>query len=191
MDQGELPGPRRRKSALSSTKRAAIITTLVILIDVIKTIALYIAQRPAALAGRLAAMLPRCSRRRDYSMPRRPQARDWWEVVVPHMRINDKRRFIRNFRVPPCVVDEIVQLAEQHPTFNISDHNHDHAVSVAKKVHMVLWRLGRPATVTDCHELFGVSEGFVDKWTEIVLHFIVSQFGHRLYKREFNSQSPM
>lgn len=110
---------------------------------------------------------------------------------MPDMRINDRVRFIRNFRVPPVVVDEIVKLAEEHPTFKVSDSNQSRAASVAKKVHMALWRLGRPATVSDCHELWGVSEGFVDKWTEIVLDFIVSHFGDRLYKREFNSPSPM
>ena len=72
---------------------------LVTLINPYQTIALYIAQRPAASTARLAA-LPQCSRR-DYSKPRRPQARDWWEVVVPDMRINDR----------PVVVDEIVKLA--------------------------------------------------------------------------------
>ena len=50
---------------------------------------------------------------------------------------------------------------------------------------MALWRLGRPASVNDCVELFGVSEGFVDLWTDRVLKFIRDVFGRRLYGREW------
>lgn len=49
---------------------------------------------------------------------------------------------------------------------------------------MGLWRLGRPATLSDCGELFGLSDGFVDHWTPIVLHFIRDNFGDRLWKSE-------
>ena len=177
------PSPPRARSTIKSPLRAAAIAILVHFIGVIKAVALYIARRPSATVAQLAALFQACSRR-DYSLPRRPKTKDWWEKVVPDMRLNHRRRYIRNFRVPPCVMDEIVGCALQHPYFMTSDSNAARAIDVSKKVHMALWRLGRPATVADCGELFGVSDGFVEKWTPIVLYFIYIKFGDRIWKRE-------
>jgi len=189
MEHHEHDVPPRTRSASKSSARRDVIAALVALIAYVRVLALYIARRPAVIAGGLAALVPLCCTRRDYTKPRRPKTRDWWDDVVPDMRQNDRRRYIRSFRVPPCVVDEIVRKAEDHPHFRSSDINQGRAVSVSKKIHMGLWRLGRPATVNDCGELFGLSDGFVDKWTPIVLHFIFDNFGDRLWKREWEGKS--
>jgi len=94
--------------------------------------------------------------RRDYTQPRRYAAREWWEEVVPRM---DDKRYVRNFRVPRSVMNEIIERAEQHPWFQVAQNNVGRAISTAKKVSMAIWRLGRSATIGDCSELFGMSEG--------------------------------
>ena len=122
--------------------------------------------------------------RRVYCQPRRVFSPSWWTSVVLHFRAVDERRFVRNFRIPSIVMDEEVAAAEVNPAFTVSSRVSGRVDSTSKKVHMVIWRLGRPATVADCSELFGVSEGFVSKWTVIVLRFIKDVFGHRLWGRK-------
>ena len=94
--------------------------------------------------------------RRDYSQPRRMFALQWYESVVPYFRAIDERRFVRNFRIPSILMDEIVSLAEQDPEFAIAARGLRYAESTAKKVHIAMWRLGRAASVSDCCEAFGV-----------------------------------
>ena len=55
------------------------------------------------------ADVARANSRRDYGAARRFQAREWWDRAVPEMRLNDHKRYVRNFRVPPSVVDELVE----------------------------------------------------------------------------------
>lgn len=154
----------------------------------VRGVALYIEHQTNAVVtavGLVAAAGPaRRTRRRSYRRPPLPKARDWWDRVVPYMREHDRRRFKRCFRVSVKVADEIVAAAEMHPLFMVSSHNLSRAVSVSKKIHMTLWRLGRPATVGDCADLFGLSDGFVDYWTAICLQFIKDQFGDRIWKRK-------
>lgn len=128
-------------------------------------------------------------KRRRYDLPPRYYSKDWWTSAVPYFRTCDEARFVRNFRVPSIVMDEIVSLAESHEAFAVAKRVSGRAETVSKKVHMTLWRLGRAATVSDCCELFAVSEGFVDKWTPIVLKFIISTFADRLWGRKCNGDA--
>ena len=121
--------------------------------------------------------------RRDYSRPPRKFALEWWTSTVPYFRQCDEARFIRNFRIPSVVMDEIVTAAELHPDFAVAARVAGRAATTSKKIHMTMWRLGRSATVTDCSEIFAVSEGFIDKWTNICLAFIKAAFAHRLWGR--------
>jgi hypothetical protein len=59
-----------------------------------------------------------------------------------------------------------------HRAFAVSGANASLTVSPKLKLHMALWRLGRPALLHDCSEQIGVSEGFIAKWTDIVFDFI-------------------
>jgi hypothetical protein len=171
-----------RPTAKKRSLRGLIIAGLLAIAALLRVYGIWLNTLPdlTVLGG---AVVAQSSSRRDYSRPRRPQAKDWWEKIVPHMREHDLRRFVRNFRVPPSVIDEIVIRASTHPAFIVSSWNVHRSESVSKKVHMTLWRLGRPAALNDCCELFGVSEGFVDKWTPIVLNFIQNEFGGRLWDR--------
>ena len=132
----------------------------------------------------MAAQASSSSSRRDYSVPPRFFSREWWTASVPYFRQFDEKRFVRNFRIPSVLMDEIVSKAELHDTFAVSARVAGHAETTSKKVHMTLWRMGRAASLSDCCEQFAVSEGFVVKWTPIVLKFIISTFGHRLWGRE-------
>jgi hypothetical protein len=186
--------PRRSSSASSRSSRTSVQKgifdhrpLLLILCAVVAIAQVYVSHLSSEIAAYESAFLlaeraavSEKGSRRDYSRARREMAHDWWEKVVPTLR-DDPPRFIRNFRVPISVMDEIVMAAERHPTFSVSGANAGRTASTALKVHMALWRLGRPALVADCAEHFGVSEGFVDKWTDKVFDFISEEFGHRLW----------
>ena len=70
-------------------------------------------------------------------------ALEWWEEVVPRM---DENRYLRNFRVPKTVMDEIISRGEKHPWIQVTANNVARAISVSKHVHMATWRLGLPYT---------------------------------------------
>ena len=125
-----------------------------------------------------AVVLVRTNSRRDYSQSRRVFSSGWWASVIPHFRAVDEKRFVRNFRIPSVLMDEIVSAAEVLPAFSVSSHVSERAETT---VHISNWRLSRPATVTDCSELFGVSEGFILRWSTTVYRFIKDVFGHRLW----------
>ena len=121
-----------RPTTSATSLRQLLITGLLACGTLLRLYGVWLTTLPdVAVVGGAVVKQP-CSRR-DYYWPRRPQARDWWEDIVPRMRENDPRRYIRKFRVPPCVVDEIVWRAATHPSFFVASWNVHRSVSVTKR----------------------------------------------------------
>lgn len=106
-----------------------------------------------------------------------PRSREFWDNYVPLL---DDNRFVRAFRVPKSVFNRIVIAASSHPRMQPTANNRQRFLPVSLQVGIALWRMGRPVTVMDAANQFGVAEGSVVNCTDRVIDVLIDVFSSEI-----------